>query len=305
MIMIKTRNKLDYTTVGIIYNPISTGDAPAMAQELYHQLKVALSGTPIKLHKTQRPNHGEHIAYKLASDSKKPLIISVSGDGGYSDVVNGAVRAQEKFRTEPICAVHGAGNANDHRRALKEMPLFEAIMTKNIRLLDILAITIMPKSGPPVRRYAHSYAGLGLTPEVAAELNRHKLTRWLELRLVIKTFAKFKPFTILVDKQPQQFDNLVFGNINQMAKVTTLSKDGRPDDGKFEVIATPHNNKFLLLYVAAKAAISHLGAQNQVKKFEFFTVEPLKMQLDGEVIEIRPQSKVVVAIAERKLRSVV
>lgn len=303
--MIKAKAKLDYTVVGIIYNPISTGNAPAMAQELYKKLKDALPRISVKLYKTQRPNHGEHIAYKLAGASNKPLIISVSGDGGYSDVINGVLRAQEKFRTSPICAVSGAGNANDHRRALKEMPLFEAIMAKNLRMLDVLAITIMPKSSPPVRRYAHSYVGLGLTPEVAAELNQHKLTRWLEFKILLTTFVRFEPFTIEVKGRRQAFDNLLFGNIKQMAKVATLSRNGRPDDGYFEVIATRHTNKLGLLLTAAKAALGHLTPQRRTNKFEFKTVEPIKMQLDGEVIELKPKSKVMVAIAEKKLRSIV
>lgn len=297
--------KLDYTAVGIIYNPISTGDAPNMAAELYEQLKPALLDVSVKLYETKHENHGEEIAYKLAAATQQPLIISVSGDGGYNDVINGVIRAMNEHGTQPICAVRGAGNANDHRRTIKELPLFDAIMTKNVKLLDVLRIEVTPLSGKPTIFYAHSYVGLGLTPEVADELNKQKLNPWLEMKLVIESFAKFEPFTIEVDGEHKEYDNLIFGNINQMAKVATLSPEGRPDDGLFEVIVTPHTNKLQLLATAAKAALTHLEPDKRAKKFEFKTVSPLKMQLDGEVQELLADSKVTVTIEPGKLRTLV
>ena len=54
----------------------------------------------------------------------------------------------------------------------------------------------------------------------------------------------------------------MFANISQMAKVATVSEDdGRPDDGKFEVITVKHTAKWRLLGTALKAAMRGLGPQ--------------------------------------------
>jgi diacylglycerol kinase (ATP) len=297
---------LDYTSIGIIYNPNSTGDAVALADELHQQLDEALPGMPVKLWQTKYAGHGEKLAYKLASETKRALIISVSGDGGYHDVINGAVRAGDEHGTEPICAVRGAGNANDHRRTLKELPLFEAIISKNDLRLDLLRVEIKNKAGKSQVRYAHSYAGLGLTPEVAVELNQHDLTRLKELLLVAKTFKNLEPFTIeLTPGIRAQYDNIIFANINQMAKVVSLSPDGAPDDGQFELIATAHASKVKQVAVAAKAAVVGLRPTAKLATFEFGVVRAMPMQLDGEVLQLRRGNRVTVSIAAGKLRTVV
>ena len=58
---------------------------------------------------------------------------------------------------------------------------------------------------------------------------------------MVRTFARFRPFTIeLKDGRRQSFDSLLFANISEMAKCASLSEDGRPNDGQFEVITLRH-----------------------------------------------------------------
>lgn len=297
---------LDYDLIAIIYNPNSTGAAEDLAKELNQQLTAALSTIQVELLETTHAGHGEEIAYDLASRYKKPVIISVSGDGGYNDVINGAIKAAEEFKTSPICAVRGAGNANDHRRTLKEMPLFEAILSKNLVAIDLLKVEIMPNNEPTYTRYAHSYAGLGLTPEVAVELNKYDLSRIKELIIVAKAFRSHKPFTIKLSSGAKlEYDNILFANINQMAKVVTLSTDGHPADGEFEFIATHHTSKIAQLGMAAKAALKGMEPVAKLKEFEFGVVKKMPMQLDGEIVELKRGTKVRVTIAAGKLRTLV
>ena len=69
-----------------------------------------------------------------------------------------------------VCAVLPAGNANDHRRATREQPLADAIVTGSVTRIDLLRLTVEGTS--PTTRYAHSYIGLGLTPVVAVDLQK-------------------------------------------------------------------------------------------------------------------------------------
>jgi diacylglycerol kinase (ATP) len=302
--MIKGATAFPYSMIGIIYNPNSTGHAPEMAQKLYGRLSARLSDVPITIYKTKRAGHAEDLAYELAATSQEPLIISVSGDGGYHEVVNGALRAAAEHHTRPICAVYGAGNANDHRRTLKENPLSKAITQGKIQNIDLLCMEVSGTNDTTTSRFAHSYIGLGITPAVAVELNRHKLNRLREAVLVAKTFVRFKPFYIKVDGKRHQFDSLVFANIHQMAKVLRLSEGGRPDDGHFEIIELPHQRRINVLFLVARAALFGLGKQPRQKSYEFTVVNDMPAQLDGEITQLNAGEKVRISIAPQTLRTI-
>lgn len=296
---------LPYTHIGIIYNPNSTGDAPQKAKRLHARLQKRLPDVPLSLDQTKYAGHAEELAYQLAAKSKSPLIISVSGDGGYHEVINGALRGAEEHGTRPICAVHDAGNANDHRRTLKENPLSRAIINGQVQSIDLLKLEAANASGQTTTlRFAHSYIGLGITPVAATELNRQQLTRWREVLLLVKTFLHFTPFTIEVEGRRRQFDSIVFANIKQMAKVLTLSKDGRPDDGKFEVIEQPHKSRAAVLIMAARAAVFRLGTQPRRQSYKFTVVENLPIQLDGEIHQLKKGTRVTIGIAPQALRTI-
>ena len=85
---------MTYTTIAIIYNPKSTGQSEELAQEFAADIRQQLPNQKVELIATQHAGHAEELAYELASSSSNPLIISSSGDGGYNEVVNGAIKAQ-------------------------------------------------------------------------------------------------------------------------------------------------------------------------------------------------------------------
>jgi diacylglycerol kinase family enzyme len=146
---------------------------------------------------------------------------------------------------------------------------------------------------------------LGLTPIVAIDLEKGGKGSLKEIVSVVRTFAKFRPFTI--DVQPdgrRSFDSLVFANIAEMAKYATLSENGRPDDGRFEVITVPHTAKWRILGVALKAATRGLGPQPTARQYRFTTVKPIPLQLDGELITAEAATSVSVDIAEGALATI-
>jgi diacylglycerol kinase (ATP) len=152
-------------------------------------------------------------------------------------------------------------------------------------------------------RYAHSYVGLGLTPLVAVELNKHKLSALKETWLSLKTFWKFKPFKIVENGKQSTFDSLILANIGVMAKYLTLDQDNSPRDGKFEVLRWPHHQKIRLISLLIKSAAGKVESPKSVERFEFTTVAPMPMQLDGELIKLSAKQRVTVTIAPSKLRT--
>lgn len=270
-----------FENIVIIFNPNSTGDAPKLAEELRDRLAELLTNpVELKLQPTSHAGHAVELAREAASTGNHVLVVSVSGDGGYNEVVNGVMQSKNP---NAVCAVMAAGNANDHRRAVGTKPLEEAIAEGNVRHIDLLRIHAGPGDGAPA--YAHSYIGFGLTPVMAIDIEKGSKGAIKEMFSVIRTFAKFKPFEIRqTDGKRRKFDSLVFANISEMAKYATLSTaNDEPSDGKFEVILFPHMAKWKVLLTALRATTRGLGDQPSVYSYEFTTLKPLPYQIDGEV----------------------
>ncbi|WP_098956631.1 diacylglycerol kinase family protein [Pseudonocardia sp. N23] len=288
---IQTDSPFDH--VVLIFNPHSTGPAADLAEELRADLDRRLPGVPVTLRPTEHAGHARDLARDAAAVPRS-LIVSVSGDGGYNEVVDGVQQAEG---SDAVCAVMAAGNANDHRSATRDRPLGDAIVAGEVRRHDLLRLTI--GEGPDaVVRYAHSYVGLGLTPIVAVDLEKGGKGSLREIVSVVRTFGRLHPFTVTLDDGTRRdFDSLLFANIRRMAKYATLSDAGRPDDGRFEVIALPHVSRWKVLGVAIRAAVRGLGRQPSATHYGFVVRQPTPMQLDGEVVELDADTRVQVDIA--------
>lgn len=294
---------MTFNRVLVIYNPNSTGDSERLAKIFAKKARKLYPKASVELVPTKFVAHGEEIAAKAASMPGKTLIVSSSGDGGYHEVINGLM-AGKRLLSNVTSAVLPAGNANDHSRTMHDSPLHRSLKKAEQIKIDLLKITVK-QDNKVTTRYAHSYAGLGFTPQVARELNKHQLNPAKELGLLLKTFKDFEPFKIEHDNKIQSYDSLVFSNINQMAKVLTLADKNRPDDGKFELIAMQHRSKVKMLLTFVKAAVTYIQPEKRLKKFEFRVLHAMPFQLDGEVMKLEKDAKVVVSIAPRALKTLV
>jgi diacylglycerol kinase family enzyme len=273
-----------FSHIAIIFNPESTGDAPALAKKLARDLKER--GFRPKLEPTNHAGHATEIACRISHAHERPLIISVSGDGGYNEVINGAMEAKNKSKkARPVVSVLGAGNANDHYRVMHDRPIVDLITEHSVRPLDLISISATT-SKTSFSRYAHSYIGFGITPEVGDELNRHGKNFLSEMKLVIKTFMKFRPFEIIHDGQTRLCDSLVFANINEMAKFVKLDEKNTIHDGKFEVIEFAHRGKPALLTNMLRAAITGIKNPPSYSTYSFSISENLAVQSDGEIDQL-------------------
>jgi diacylglycerol kinase family enzyme len=286
-----------FDSVALVFNPNSTGNAQGRAEELRRELSERVPDLPVELRPTEHAGHGREIA-RDAAKTGRPLVVSVSGDGGYNDVVNGLMEAGTDTA---FAAVHAAGNANDHRRVTRDGPLADAIVDGDVTRLDLLKMSVDDGREP---RFAHSYIGLGITPTVALELEQGGKGSIREIVSTIRTFWQFRPFQIETDSGTESFDSVIFANISEMAKYAVLSDGGRPDDGRFEVIILRHTAKWRVLAFALRAAVRGLGPQPTVRHYRFRTVDPMPVQIDGEVSELEPGVTVTVEIAPGALPTI-
>jgi diacylglycerol kinase (ATP) len=271
-----------------------------MRWELGRRLPVV----PVALQPTQHAGHAPELT-RVSAATGRPLIVAVSGDGVYNEVVNGVL---DVSGTEALAAVAAGGNANDHRRSTRRMPLVDAIVTAHARArprhLDLLRLTVR-SADREWSQYAHSYIGFGLTPLMAVGLKRDQKGTIAELFSVLRTFTTLTPVEIVRSGGRRElYDSLVFANVARMAKYGRLSKFGRPDDGLFEVVARRHGRRWRIAAMALRAATIGLGAQAHVSRVEFATANAVPFQIDGEVLHLESDSGIVIDCAPHALTTV-
>jgi diacylglycerol kinase (ATP) len=294
--------KTAYSWVFIIYNPVSTsGAAHARAKRLYTRLRNR-GLTNVSLLATEYAGHAEQLSYKAACKYSHPLIISVSGDGGYNEVINGALKAQsEDASRQPVCAILAAGNANDHRRTVRKRPLVRAIFHAAPEPIDVLRLVAKNQDGTLVR-YAHSYIGFGLTSTAAARLNRQQLNRWREIVIVAKTLLHFRFFSVTFPNgSTQRLDSLVFANIHRMSKVVRLGKKTNLHNGMFLVALVPHLPVILRFWRLLQIAIFGYKEKYRAEPYKFTIPYTQLVHFDGELLTLPADSRVTVYAAKEQL----
>ena len=293
-----------FTSISIIYNPTSTGSGKKLATELCHKLEVRLPNQKIAVVPTDYAGHAEELAYALAKKGKRPLIISVSGDGGYHEIVNGVMKAQAEG-AHPTTGLLPAGNANDHFRNLHSYELVDAIASGKTQIIDLLELTYT-EQGERHSRYAHSYIGFGFTPRAGQELNKHKLNWFNQIWLVAKVLLfLMRPVRIVIRGQHYSYDSLIFSNVPKMGKILTLSDIADASDGKFEIAAFRKRNKLRLIMTLFTASTTGLKVRRQAISYTFRTVKAELAQMDGEIITVDADSRVTVSMQPKTLHCIV
>ena len=294
---------MTYSTIAVIYNPNSTGSSKDLAEDFVSQLSEKLPDQKVELIATERAAHAEELAYDLAVNNENPLIISSSGDGGYNEVVNGALKAQSEGRTVTT-GLLPAGNANDHYHNLHDRSFIDSVVAGETRRIDVLKITSQV-NGEALQRYAHSYIGIGLTPEVGHELNKTKLNFFKEVALVGRVLFKTSPVKLKINDRVRRYDSVIFSNIEKMSKYLTVSQESSVSDGKFELTIFRFRQKFKLIGVLLKASLVGLKEDQQVSEFGFETVNQTLVQADGEIITLDANAPVSIKIEQKLLSCIV
>jgi diacylglycerol kinase (ATP) len=294
---------MTYTTVAIIYNPNSTGSSKTLAENFKRDLLKKFPDQHVDLTPTEYAGHAEELAYSIAKASKRPLIFSSSGDGGYHEVVNGIMRAKREGY-KPVAGLLPAGNANDHYHNLHDEDIIDMIASNKTKKIDLLHIAYK-SDGKYTERYAHSYIGFGLTPIVGKELNKTKLNMFKETWLVIKTLFTLKPVPLKVAGKSDMYDSVIVSNVDKMSKYMHVSQPSRIEDGKFEVTIFKRKNKLRLIGLLLISSLAKLKEDERTSKFSLQTIEKTLAQADGEILTVDAKTHVNITIEKQILNCVV
>jgi len=282
----------------IIYNPNSTGNGKANASRLAKELRS--KGVDATIRGTLRAGHGGVIAESYGKRKEEIVLISSSGDGGYHDVVNGALKhASPKL----IVGVLPSGNANDHFNATTSGALIESIKNRTFQKIDTIKVTATV-GGKPWVRYAHSYVGMGVTATAAKRLTRDRPNILTEKWIVFNALFSFRSVRLEENGHRHRYSSIIFGNINRMSKVMQLSDKSSITDGKFEMSSIRFGSKLRLLIYLATAATVGLKSAQSLSRYTCTALRPLLIQLDGEVYTIDEGSTIQIQSIKQNLRCV-
>lgn len=294
---------MSYTTIAVIYNPNSTGPGERLAKEFAAKVRKRLPEQKVELIATKFAGHGEELSYEIASSTKNALIISSSGDGGYHDVLNGAMRAR-KAGYKATIGLLPAGNANDHYKNLHKEDIVEQIAKGTSTQIDILKLS-SKSEGKKVERFAHSYIGFGLTPFVGNELNKTKLNPIKEVFIVLKSLISIKPVRLKIGRKTRAYESVICSNIDVMSKYLKISQPSSVTDGKFEVTTFTRRNKLQLILILLEASIKGVKEDKQVRRFALKTINETLVQADGEIISLDANTRTIITAERKAVRCVV
>lgn len=282
-------------SVVVIYNPKSTGGAKEDATAFCAEARAA--GLTAKAVPSQYAGHAEVLARQYAERRTPTMVISASGDGGYNEVVNGVLQSKQPHT---VVGVLPSGNANDHYNFLHRGNTIRRILKEDIDAIDALKISYDHQV-----RYAHSYIGLGVTPQIGEQLTKQRPSRLTEKWIVFRGLFQVKPVKIAVNGKVRRYDHLVFSNIGRMSKVIRITERGSVKDGKFEVVGTEAGSAWQLLGHLLHAASVGAPAERLVQRFTFTMLRTGKVQLDGEVITLKKGTTATVTCEHKLLRTIV
>lgn len=290
-----------FDEIVIIYNPNSTGDGKKNAEKLQHDIGLHDSNLLVTLRQTDHAGHAEQMAHDYASLDKRYALISSSGDGGYHELVNGVIASGS---TNVTVGLLPSGNANDHYNAvIEDSNIVDNCINANSRTIDVIKVS-STVNGEPWVRYAHSYAGIGLSPTIGKQLTKSNLNIFNEKWLVAKYLFTYTHATVRIDGIKKRFSSLVFSNIDQMSKVLKLSQSSQIDDGKFEISAISYRTKFHVIWMLLKSATFGLEELGSFQSYSFQTTKRLLIQLDGEVYTLDADSNVTVECISHPLHTI-
>lgn len=287
----------------IIYNPNSTGDSEANAKSFAEELRAEQKGNlTVRIKRTTHAGHLEEIAREQASSGREIVLIASSGDGGYHELINGALSDP---KSKVITGVLPSGNANDHYSSLGSDDMAARLARREFAQIDTIKVTAT-QDGKPWSRYAHSYAGLGVSAVAAEDMTKQRPNVLTEKWLLIKSLITFRSAKIIPENHTHahRYSSIICANIPVMSKALKVATYSRPDDGKFELNRIRLVSKPLLLLKLVRAATVGLTTSTSVSSYSFKTVRRTPIQLDGEVFTIDKNSDVRIESAHQNLRCV-
>lgn len=268
---------------------------------------------------TRRSGHAIDIVDELLEKDHVDYIIGVGGDGTFSEVVNGFMRAPKEIREQCVLATYPRGAGNDFARTagtIESMEhLYNVIKAGESQKLDLVKVNYPNSDNKIVTRYFDNSFDIGLGGLVCQFVNKSGKTwgsNFTYFYNILRSFLTFKRIPVEVDADTFSFKGRVLlvsiNNGRYFGSGLCIAPDAMLNDGIADVLIARKVNIFQFIMQA-----SNLRKGNKIKLSEVFyhklskcTIKSSRndcpMEFDGEVVGRVPLEIEVVKHAARILK---
>ena len=250
---------------------------------------------------TERRGHAAELAFAGVADGH-PLIVAVGGDGTFSEVVNGVLRAGDedgrgRDADLPPVGLASVGTGGDFRRTLGIGPgidgSLEALAAGRDRDIDVVRAEFRGRDGAPTRRYFVNVlsAGLGgLVDRYMESMPSFVSGRAAYYLASLRALAvgKEQQVAMRIEWHGERREETVpaylvaicngrwFGGGMDVAPMAL------PDDGRLEVITVTAPNK---PFIAKRMQSVYAGRHLEVPTVHHFPCEHIELRLEDQAAE--------------------
>ena len=249
---------------------------------------------------TRDRGHAIDIVDELLEVYHVDYIVGVGGDGTFSEVVNGFMKAPKHVRDKVILAAFPKGRGNDFARTagvIRDLEhLYESIQANETQSLDLVQVSFKENGEEVVKYYDNSF-DVGLGGLVSRFVNKSgkrwgsNLTYFVN---IIRGFLAYKAIPLKLTSADFNFEGkaliLALNNGKYFGSGLGIAPDAKLNDGKVNLFLAKKINvfQFIKFYPALKKAKYVKHNELVYGELSECTIEsPLAdcpVEMDGEVI---------------------
>lgn len=254
----------------------------------------------VYLNFTRRNGHAIDIVEELLEKDHVDYVIGVGGDGTFSEVVNGFMKAPPEIRKKVVLAAYPRGAGNDFARTAGKIQsmqhLYDLVKAGKTRKLDLVKVDYTENNKDCTRYYDNSF-DIGLGGLVCKFVNKSGKTwgsNFTYFYNILRSFLTFKRIPIQLNADTFQFSgNVLLASINNgkyFGSGLCVAPDACIDDGIANVLIARRVNIFQFIQQVPNL---RKGRKINLKEVFYYklttcTIESSKpdcpMELDGEVL---------------------
>jgi YegS/Rv2252/BmrU family lipid kinase len=291
----------------VIVNPLARGGVSRIKWPLIHE-SLKHAGLSFNYAFTEGTGHGSELAREAVEEGYE-LVIAVGGDGTVNEVVNGLV--DESGRGRATLGIISAGTVGDFSHSLgiprdvfKSCRLFSNFKRTTV---DLGCVEYM-KDNQRRKRFYINTAGLGFVTDVVGGTDRRlkfiggTIPYVIGLIPTVKNYSN-KDIILSIDGESRrERDFVVVVNNGRYLGGGKVFPDADPCDGLLDVVIVGNMSKLEALWSFPRFYTgTHAGCPKinlcKARSVSVESLQPLPIQMDGEVVGELPASFQVVPSA--------
>ncbi|KRR14481.1 hypothetical protein CQ12_39670 [Bradyrhizobium jicamae] len=256
---------------------------------------------------TRAPNHATHLA-REAVDAGYRRLVSVGGDGTFSEMMNGVIADDRPIASDLVLAQLPGGTSNELSRSFGQLSLTEAskaIAMGHTRDIDVFRADAKGYAGGQVTRYGFVLAIVGAAATISWRAQRVPLLKRLgPISYVLMTaFTSLtyspRPYRIQIDDEAEQHVpmwSLMLCSFDGAGEGLMLAPGADPADRKLDLIMVGDMGRWesltrIVPNLADGSYLEHAKvSRRHASRITIDSDDMIRADVDGESIGQLPMS---------------